>query len=88
MSVNIFLFVPNLIGYARVILAIASLFYMSNSPYTAMILYWLSAFLDAFDGMAARALNQGYYGTVAHTKFTDEMRCHLISVNQLFLKII
>ena len=59
MSVNIFLFVPNLIGYARVILAIASLFYMSNSPYTAMILYWLSAFLDAFDGMAARALNQG-----------------------------
>ena len=59
MSVNIFLFVPNLIGYGRVFFGVASLFYMRDSPYTAMTLYWLSAFLDAFDGMAARALDQG-----------------------------
>lgn len=55
---NIFLFVPNLIGYGRVVFGVASLFYMHDSPYTAMTLYWLSAFLDAFDGMAARALDQ------------------------------
>jgi CDP-diacylglycerol--inositol 3-phosphatidyltransferase len=83
-EVNVFLFVPNLIGYARVVLGIASLFYMvrkehtrhrtpgacaratwgapcgpqATEPYTAMALYWLSAFLDVFDGMAARRFNQ------------------------------
>lgn len=56
---NIFLFVPNLIGYARIVLGIASLFYMREDPYVAMPLYWLSAFLDAFDGQAARYLDQG-----------------------------
>lgn len=58
MAVNIFLFVPNLIGFARVVLGIASLFYMNDQPYVAMTLYWLSAFLDVFDGMAARHFNQ------------------------------
>lgn len=29
-----------------------------NSPYIAMSCYWSSAFLDVFDGMAARALDQ------------------------------
>jgi CDP-diacylglycerol--inositol 3-phosphatidyltransferase len=56
---NIFLFVPNLIGYARIVLGIASLFYMREEPHIAMPLYWLSAFLDAFDGQAARYLDQG-----------------------------
>lgn len=55
---NIYLFYPNLIGFGRVVLGVASLFYMSDSPIIAMTLYWLSAFLDAFDGMAARRFNQ------------------------------
>eukprot|EP00730_Choanoeca_flexa_P013761 TRINITY_DN5673_c0_g1_i1.p1 TRINITY_DN5673_c0_g1~~TRINITY_DN5673_c0_g1_i1.p1 ORF type:complete len:222 (+),score=41.41 TRINITY_DN5673_c0_g1_i1:85-750(+) len=55
---NIFLFVPNIIGFARVILVIASLFYMTTDPYMAMGLYWSSAFLDVFDGMAARKFDQ------------------------------
>jgi CDP-diacylglycerol--inositol 3-phosphatidyltransferase len=38
---NIFLFVPNLIGFGRVVLGVASLFYMQDSPVTAMLLYWL-----------------------------------------------
>eukprot|EP00042_Codosiga_hollandica_P033942 m.233326 g.233326 ORF g.233326 m.233326 type:complete len:217 (-) comp54290_c0_seq2:130-780(-) len=58
MSENIFLFVPNLIGYGRVVSGIASLFYMTTDPITAMTLYWISAFLDAFDGEAARRLKQ------------------------------
>ncbi len=55
---NVYLFVPNIIGYARIVFGIASLFYMETAPEIAMFLYWLSAFLDAFDGYAARALNQ------------------------------
>ncbi len=37
---NIFLFVPNLIGYGRVVFGIASLWYMEDQPITAMSLYW------------------------------------------------
>lgn len=51
-------FYPNIIGMARVVLALASFYYMSSAPYLAMLLYWLSAFLDAFDGMAARRYDQ------------------------------
>ena len=55
---NIFLFVPNLIGYGRIIFGIISFILMPNHPLGASICYFLSAFLDAFDGHAARALNQ------------------------------
>jgi len=55
---NIFLFVPNLIGYARVVLGIGSLYFMPHNHVAAATLYILSGFLDAFDGYAARALNQ------------------------------
>ncbi|TEB31244.1 CDP-diacylglycerol-inositol 3-phosphatidyltransferase [Coprinellus micaceus] len=55
---NVFLFVPNLIGYARVILAGLSLHYMNHHPKACTILYGISCLLDAVDGHAARALNQ------------------------------
>lgn len=55
---NVFLFVPNLIGYVRVILAAAALYYMPNYPRTCTVLYGVSCLLDALDGLAARALNQ------------------------------
>jgi CDP-diacylglycerol--inositol 3-phosphatidyltransferase len=58
MAENIFLFVPNLIGFARIILAIISFYFMPTSPYVAVVCYLLSGFLDAFDGHAARMLNQ------------------------------
>lgn len=56
---NIFLFVPNLIGYVRIGLAIVSLYYMPFAPYIAVVCYLTSGLLDAFDGHAARLLNQG-----------------------------
>lgn len=56
---NIFLFVPNLIGYARIVFAIISFYFMPCCPFTASSFYLLSGLLDAFDGHAARALNQG-----------------------------
>jgi len=55
---NVFLFVPNLIGYARVILAALSLYYMSSYPKYSTLAYGASALLDAVDGQAARALGQ------------------------------
>ncbi|KAK0459643.1 phosphatidylinositol synthase [Desarmillaria tabescens] len=57
-SENVFLFVPNIIGYLRVILAAVSLHYMSYHPIYSSILYGISSILDVADGYAARALNQ------------------------------
>ncbi|CAG9791357.1 unnamed protein product [Diatraea saccharalis] len=55
---NIFIFVPNLIGFARVILLIISLYYMPTHCVVACTCYITSALLDAFDGHAARYFNQ------------------------------
>ncbi|KAL1411900.1 phosphatidylinositol synthase 1 (CDP-alcohol phosphatidyltransferase1) [Vanrija albida] len=55
---NVFFFVPNLIGYARVILAAASLYFMPWHPKICTVLYGVSCLLDAFDGLAARLLDQ------------------------------
>ncbi|GAA5992397.1 hypothetical protein JCM11641_002730 [Rhodosporidiobolus odoratus] len=55
---NVFLFVPNLIGYTRVLLGAASLVYMPTHPKFCTVAYCISALLDAVDGQAARALGQ------------------------------
>ncbi|RSM09933.1 hypothetical protein CDV31_007450 [Fusarium ambrosium] len=55
---NIFLFWPNLIGYARIVLAIASLYYMPLHPRTCSFLYSVSCLLDALDGYVARIYEQ------------------------------
>uniref|UniRef100_T1J2Q7 CDP-diacylglycerol--inositol 3-phosphatidyltransferase n=1 Tax=Strigamia maritima TaxID=126957 RepID=T1J2Q7_STRMM len=58
MDENIFVFVPNIIGYTRIILALISCYFMPTDYVTATSCYILSAFLDVFDGYAARWLNQ------------------------------
>ncbi len=58
MSENIFLFVPNLIGFARIILSLISFYLMPFDYIKATVCYVMSALLDAIDGYAARALNQ------------------------------
>lgn len=55
---DIFMFIPNLIGYSRVIFALASLFYMQWHPKYCTMLYCLSCILDALDGVAARRYGQ------------------------------
>nr|XP_023027815.1 CDP-diacylglycerol--inositol 3-phosphatidyltransferase-like [Leptinotarsa decemlineata] len=55
---NIFLFVPNIIGYARIILAIISFYFMPSNYIVACTCYVTSALLDAVDGHAARYFNQ------------------------------
>ncbi|KAK4155046.1 CDP-alcohol phosphatidyltransferase-domain-containing protein [Chaetomidium leptoderma] len=55
---NIFLLWPNIIGYSRIVLAIASLYYMPLHPRTCSLLYSISCLLDALDGYAARYFEQ------------------------------
>ncbi|OTA65086.1 CDP diacylglycerol-inositol 3-phosphatidyltransferase-like protein [Hypoxylon sp. EC38] len=55
---NIFIFWPNIIGYSRIVLAIASLYYMPLHPRTCSLLYSISCLLDALDGYAARYFQQ------------------------------
>merc|ERR1712029_170042 len=55
---NIFLFVPNLIGYGRILLALISFYFMPTNHIVASWCYILSCFLDTLDGYAARVLNQ------------------------------
>lgn len=49
---------PPLLGYSRIVLAIASLYYMPLHPRTCSILYSISCLLDALDGLAARYFEQ------------------------------
>ncbi|KAJ8954253.1 hypothetical protein NQ318_005849 [Aromia moschata] len=56
---NIFLFVPNIIGYGRIVLAIIAFYFMPTNYIVATTCYVVSALLDAFDGHAARYFNQG-----------------------------
>lgn len=47
-----------LAGYSRVVLAGASLYFMSYHPHYCTLLYGISCLLDALDGYAARRFNQ------------------------------
>ncbi|KAJ7333922.1 hypothetical protein OS493_016017 [Desmophyllum pertusum] len=58
MKENVFLFIPNIIGYARIVLAILSFYFMPNNHIMAASMYLVSGLLDAFDGHAARYFNQ------------------------------
>ncbi|KAI9278941.1 CDP-alcohol phosphatidyltransferase-domain-containing protein [Phascolomyces articulosus] len=55
---NVFLFIPNIIGYARIVLASLSLYYMKWHPKVCVTLYGISCLLDAVDGNAARYFDQ------------------------------
>jgi len=57
-SENVFLFVPNLIGYTRVLLAALAMHYMNHHPKYSTVAYCISQLLDAVDGHAARYLGQ------------------------------
>lgn len=83
---NIFLFVPNLIGYARVVLALLSFFLMPCCPWPAVFCYLLSALLDAFDGHAARALNQSTKFGAMMDMLTDRCAtmCLLVNLSLLY----
>ncbi|CAK6444962.1 unnamed protein product [Pipistrellus nathusii] len=84
-SENIFLFVPNLIGYARIVFAIISFYFMPCCPLTASSFYLLSGLLDAFDGYAARILNQGTRFGAMLDMLTDRCATMCLLVNLALL---
>lgn len=45
-------------GYARVVFALISFYFMPFNPVNAMTFYLLNVFLDEIDGRAARRFNQ------------------------------
>ena len=55
---NVFIFVPNLIGYGRIVLALLSFLFMPTNYTAAAWCYIISGLLDAVDGHAARMLGQ------------------------------
>lgn len=83
---NIFLFVPNLIGYARVVLALLSFYLMPCCPWPAAFCYLLSGLLDAFDGHAARALGQSTKFGAMLDMLTDRCAtmCLLVNLSLLY----
>lgn len=58
MPIPVALYVPNLLGYARIVLAFAGLHCAPTRPWTAIYLWIVSGFADLFDGFLARALRQ------------------------------
>nr|AJP61941.1 phosphatidylinositol synthase [Herpetomonas muscarum] len=62
---SVALFVPNLIGYLRIVLSLASYYVADTQPLLFIAFYTSSFVLDALDGMAARALNQcSHFGSI------------------------
>lgn len=55
---NVCLFVPNLIGYVRAVLAVLAFASMQHWPLLTATCYLGSGLLDAVDGLAARHLDQ------------------------------
>lgn len=70
---DVFYFIPNIIGYVRVLTAVVSFLTMKNHPIWTLVMYGISGFLDAFDGYAARKFNQGTSFGAALDMVTD--RC-------------
>uniref|UniRef100_A0ABI7ZMY1 CDP-diacylglycerol--inositol 3-phosphatidyltransferase n=5 Tax=Felidae TaxID=9681 RepID=A0ABI7ZMY1_FELCA len=72
-------------GYARIVFAIVSFYFMPCCPLTASSFYLLSGLLDAFDGHAARALNQGTRFGAMLDMLTDRCSTMCLLVNLALL---
>eukprot|EP00792_Barthelona_sp_PAP020_P008762 TRINITY_DN3247_c1_g1_i7.p1 TRINITY_DN3247_c1_g1~~TRINITY_DN3247_c1_g1_i7.p1 ORF type:complete len:224 (-),score=48.45 TRINITY_DN3247_c1_g1_i7:188-859(-) len=55
---KIYFYAPNIIGFARIILAFACFFTLKTSPAVSGLLYFCSFSLDALDGYFARKFDQ------------------------------
>jgi CDP-diacylglycerol--inositol 3-phosphatidyltransferase len=57
-KISAYWYVPNIIGYIRLILLCLALFLFKSLPLVAVLCYIVSSVLDAFDGFFARFLKQ------------------------------
>ncbi|CCE62930.1 hypothetical protein TPHA_0D02940 [Tetrapisispora phaffii CBS 4417] len=82
---DIFRYIPNKIGYLRVVTALISFITMTNYPLITVFFYGMSCLLDAVDGFLARKYNQcSKFGAVldmvADRSTTSALICWLSSV--------
>lgn len=70
---NVFLFPPNLLGYARIALALVSVATAFQSSFVFCLCYALSQILDALDGHLARALGQATQFGAVLDQVTDRL---------------
>ncbi|XP_018359277.1 PREDICTED: CDP-diacylglycerol--inositol 3-phosphatidyltransferase [Trachymyrmex cornetzi] len=84
---NIFLFVPNIIGFGRVILALISFYFMSTNYVIASWCYVVSSLLDAIDGHAARYYNQSTKFGAILDQLTDRIgtMCLMATLCQFYV---
>lgn len=85
---NVFLFIPNIIGYLRIILLGLSCYYIIDQHRLGMALYIISNSLDAIDGLAARLFHQtSILGTMLDM-LTDRMStmCLLITLSHIYVE--
>jgi len=62
---EVYFFVPNVIGYVRVVLNLSAFFVMLERPYLTVALHFTGGiFLDVVDGATARYLNQCRCGRI------------------------
>ncbi|ETW34935.1 hypothetical protein PFTANZ_04368 [Plasmodium falciparum Tanzania (2000708)] len=61
---NVYLYIPNIIGYIRVILALLGFIISRKNLFLFVCFYSVSQVLDALDGWTARKFNQGYYALI------------------------
>lgn len=75
------LYIPNLIGYARIICALMAFAMSSTSVYMTLALYFLSFACDELDGRAARLLGQQSTMGAVLDMVTDRVAtCGLVTV--------
>ncbi|MEN2497137.1 MAG: MCM DNA helicase complex subunit [Marteilia pararefringens] len=55
---DILLYIPNIIGYVRLILFFISIYLIINKCFFGILIYSLAAYLDSWDGYYARKYNQ------------------------------
>ena len=68
-------------GYARILLALTSFFFMLTNPVVVGILYSLSYLLDYFDGWAARKFNQATtFGGVLDLVIDELSHLHVVTL--------
>ena len=57
-ALRIFLYVPNLVGYVRLLFLLLATYYSQSAPNLFLVYYSLSYLLDMLDGFASRVLHQ------------------------------
>jgi CDP-diacylglycerol--inositol 3-phosphatidyltransferase len=82
---QIYLYIPNLIDYTRVVLNVIGFYYVKQYPNLFMFLYMTSYFLDDLDGIVARLLNQkSNFGAIIDMIIDRLATCGLLMVLSSF----